>query len=102
MEEKICNCYIHENKIRSEEEKKALLNRLLRVEGQIRGIRAMVENDAYCPDVLTQVSAAVSALNSFNRELLASHIKGCVANDIREGNEDTIDELLLTLRKLMR
>ena len=88
--------------MRSEEEKRALTNRLSRIEGQIRGIRAMLERDAYCPDVLTQTSAAVAALNSFNKELLSSHIKGCVANDIREGNDETIDELVATLYKLLK
>ena len=103
MEEKCCNCYMHENKIRSDEEKKALINRLLRIEGQIRGIRAMVEKDAYCPDVMTQTSAAVAALNSFNRELLSSHVKSCVVNDIKDGREDAaVEELLSTLQKLMK
>ena len=88
--------------MRSEEEKRALTNRLSRIEGQIRGIRAMLERDAYCPDILTQTSAAVAALNSFNKELLSSHIKGCVANDIREGNDETIDELVATLYKLLK
>ena len=88
--------------MRSEEEKRALTNRLSRIEGQIRGIRAMLERDAYCPDILTQTSAAVAALNSFNKELLSSHIKGCDANDIREGNDETIDELVATLYKLLK
>ena len=88
--------------MRSEEEKRALTNRLSRIEGQIRGIRAMLDRDAYCPDILTQTSAAVAALNSFNKELLSSHIKGCVANDIREGNDETIDELVATLYKLLK
>ena len=103
MEENCCKCYIHENKIRGDEEKKALVNRLLRIEGQIRGIRAMVEKDAYCPDVMTQTSAVVAALNSFNRELLASHVKGCVVSDIKDGREDAaVEELLSTLQKLMK
>ena len=73
-----------------------------RIEGQIRGIRGMVEKDAYCPDILTQVAAASAALNSFSKVLLANHIKTCVAQDIREGKDETIDELLTTLQKLMR
>ena len=89
-------------KMRSEDEKKSLINRLNRIEGQIRGIRSMVERDAYCPDVLTQVSAANAALNSFNKELLAAHIKSCVAEGIREGNDEVIDELVELLRKLMK
>ena len=73
-----------------------------RIEGQIRGIRGMVEKDAYCPDILTQVAAASAALNSFSKVLLANHIKTCVAQDIREGKDETFDELLTTLQKLMR
>lgn len=95
------NC-CHKTKKRDDEEYKRLINRLSRIEGQIRGIKGMVENDAYCPDILIQVSAVNSALNSFNKELLASHIKTCVANDIRNGKDETIDELVLTLQKLMK
>jgi DNA-binding FrmR family transcriptional regulator len=102
MDKKCCGCYIHDEKKRSEEEKRALMNRLLRIEGQIRGIRAMLEKDAYCPDILTQTSAASAALNSFNKELLSSHIKGCVARDIKDGNDETIDELVVTLHKLLK
>ena len=94
------NC--QKTKKRTEEEKRALINRLSRIEGQIRGIRSMVERDAYCTDVLTQVAAANAALNSFNKELLASHIKSCVADGIREGNVEVIDELVATLQKLMK
>ena len=85
-----------------DKEERDLLNRLSRIEGQIRGIRGMVEKDAYCPDILTQVAAASAALNSFSKVLLANHIKTCVAQDIREGKDETIDELLTTLQKLMR
>lgn len=93
----------HERKRhRSEEEYRSLINRLNRVEGQIRGIRGMVEKSAYCPDILAQVSAATAALNAFSRELLSQHMRTCVANDIREGRDETIDELLATLQKLMR
>lgn len=95
------NC-CKKTKVRSETEKKALINRLSRIEGQIRGIKGMIENDAYCTDVLNQVSASTSALNSFNKELLACHIKTCVAQDIRQGKEETIDDLVATLQKLMR
>ncbi len=90
------------HKERSEEDKKTLLTRLRRVEGQIRGIEKMVEGGAYCPDILVQVSAATSALNSFNKELLACHIRCCVAEDIRAGRDETIDELCRVLRKLMK
>ena len=90
------------HKVRTPEEHKALLNRLSRIEGQIRGIRGMVEKDVYCADILVQVAAANSALNSFSKVLLASHIKTCVAQDIRDGKDETIDELLTTLQKLMR
>lgn len=92
----------HKTKHRSEEEYKALLNRLSRIEGQVRGIRRMVESDAYCTDILTQVSAVQAALNAFNRELLANHIRTCVADDIRSGRDETIDELVGTLQKLMK
>ena len=92
----------HKTKKRSQEEHKRLVNRLSRVEGQIRGIKKMVEEDAYCTDILIQVAAVNAALNSFNKELLASHIKTCVAEDIRNGKDETIDELVSTLQKLMR
>lgn len=95
-------CCCHKTKHRSEEESKALLNRLSRIEGQVRGIRRMVETDCYCTDILTQVSAVQAALNAFNRELLASHIRTCVADDIRSGKDETIDELVATLQKLMK
>ena len=90
------------HKERSEEDIRTLLARLRRVEGQIRGIEKMVESGAYCPDILIQVSAATSALTSFNKELLACHIKSCVAEDIRNGNEETVDELCRVLQKLMK
>lgn len=100
MEEKCC-CS-HKTKERSEEEYKKLIHRLNRIEGQIRGIRGMVENSAYCTDVLIQVSAVNAALNAFNKELLANHIRTCVADDIRGGKDETIDELVSTLQKLMK
>lgn len=96
-----CGCEIR-HKERSDKDKKALLTRLKKIEGQVRGIEKMVENDIYCPDILIQVQAATSALNSFNKVLLACHIKGCVAGDIREGKDDTIDELCNILQKLMK
>ena len=95
-------CCCHKTKHRSEEEYKTLINRLSRIEGQVRGIRKMVENDAYCVDILTQVSAIQAALNGFNRELLANHIRTCVMNDIRNGNDEIVDELVQTLQKLMK
>jgi DNA-binding FrmR family transcriptional regulator len=98
MEHQCC----HKTKHREEEERKALLNRLSRIEGQVRGIRKMVETDCYCTDILTQVSAVQAALNAFNRELLSSHIRTCVAEDIRSGKDETIDELVQTLQKLMK
>ena len=96
------NCCSCRTKHRNGKEERDLLNRLNRIEGQIRGIRGMVEKEAYCPDILTQVAAASAALNSFSKVLLASHIKTCVAQDIRDGKDETIDELLTTLQKLMR
>ena len=95
-------CCCQKTKHRSEEEYKALLNRLSRIEGQVRGVRKMVETDCYCIDILTQVSAVQAALNAFNRELLANHIRTCVAEDIRSGKDETIDELVSTLQKLMK
>ena len=89
-------------KKRTEEEQKKLINRLKLVEGQIRGIQNMVESDAYCPDILIQVSAITAALNSFNKELLACHIRGCVAEDIRNNDEEAIDEFVKVLQKLMK
>ncbi len=89
-------------KKRSEEEFKSLMNRLKRIEGQVRGVERMLENDAYCPDILIQVSAVNSALNSFSKELLASHIKSCVVNDIRAGKYEVIDELVAALQKIMK
>ncbi len=90
------------HKDRTPEEQKALMTRLKRVEGQIRGIEKMVETGAYCPDILVQVSAATSALNSFNKLLLQCHIKSCVAEDIRDGKDEAIDELCKVLQKLMK
>ena len=90
------------HKDRSPEEYKALLNRLSRIEGQVRGIRGMLEKDAYCVDILVQVAAANSALNSFSKELLAQHISTCVADDLRAGSEAKLDELVNLLPKLMK
>ena len=92
----------HKTKERSYKEFKDLIHRLNRIEGQVRGIKRMVEDDAYCTDILIQVSAVNSALNSFNKVLLANHIRTCVADDIRAGHEETIDELVATLQKLMK
>ena len=89
-------------KKRTAEEQNALLRRLKLAEGQIRGIRKMVEEDAYCPDILIQVSAVSAALNSFNRELLACHIRSCVSEDIRNGKDEAIDEFVKVLQKLMK
>ena len=89
-------------KHRSEKESKDLLNRLRRIEGQVRGVQNMLENDAYCPDILIQVSAINSALNSFSKTLLASHMKSCVVDDIKNGKEEAIDELVETLQKVMK
>ena len=102
VEEKTESCCCERKKKRSEEEMKSLLNRLKRIEGQVRGVEKMLENDAYCPDILIQVSAINCALNSFNKELLASHMKSCVVNDIRAGKDEVIDELVATLQKIMK
>lgn len=87
---------------RSEEERKKLMNRLSRIEGQIRGIRGMIEKDAYCTDILTQSAAVSAALNAFNKELLARHIHTCVADQIRSGDDDVIDELVVAMQRLMK
>ena len=104
MEEKKreCSRCQHRMKDRSEKERKNMINRLNRIEGQVRGIKKMVENNAYCPEILIQVSAVNAALNSFNKVLLAEHIRTCVAEDIRGGDEAAIDELVLVLEKLMK
>lgn len=95
-------CACHKIKERTETESKQLINRLSRIEGQIRGIRGMVEKNVYCTDILMQVAAANAALNAFTRELLGNHIRTCVADDIRNGKDETIDELVQTLQKLMK
>ena len=99
--EKKCCCQLQSTH-RSDAERKKLIHRLNRIEGQIRGLRSMIESDAYCTDVLTQSAAAGAALNGFNKELIGYHIKGCVTRDIREGKDDVVDELMDTLQKLMR
>lgn len=95
-------CAGEKKTMRSEEERKKLIHRLNRLEGQIRGIRGMVERDCYCTDVLTQSAAVQAALNAFNRELIAAHLQGCVARDLRAGHDEVIDELVHTLQKLMK
>lgn len=98
---KCCHCS-QRKKERSPEEYKKLIHRLNRIEGQIRGIKGMVENNAYCPDILIQSAAVNAAINAFNKELLANHIRTCVADDIRNGKDEVIDELVVTLQKLMK
>lgn len=95
-------CCSGKHKSRDDKEYKDLMNRLKRIEGQVRGVENMLEKDAYCTDILMQVSAITSALNSFNKVLLANHVKTCVADNIREGNEDVVDELVGVLQKLMK
>ncbi len=97
-----CPCCARKTTEREESQKKSLINRLNRIEGQIRGIKKMLEDDAYCPDILTQSAAVNAAVNAFNKELLSNHIKGCVKRDILDGNEEVIDELVSLLQKLMR
>ena len=99
--EKCCHCS-EKHTMRSDEQKKSMLNRLKRIEGQIRGIQSMIESDAYCNDILIQSSAVVAAMNAFNREMLKSHIEGCVVRDIRNGDYEVIDELVSTIQKLMK
>ena len=97
-----CSCCSDRKKNRSPEEKKKLMNRLKRIEGQVRGLEKMIEGDAYCPDVLIQASAINSAMNDFSKELLASHLRSCVVEDIRSGKDEAVDELVELLRKLMK
>lgn len=99
-EEKRC-CYEKTTK-RSEEQRKRLLNRLRRIEGQVRGLQTMIENDAYCNDILIQSSAVNAAMNAFNKELLTNHIHTCVVRDIRDGKDEVVDELTATIQKLMK
>lgn len=102
-EVKCCCCGGNVKKTeRAEKDKKKLVNRLSRIEGQIRGIKKMIENDAYCNDVLIQSAAVGAAINSFNRELLSNHIHSCVVRDIREGKDEVVDELMVTLQKLIK
>ena len=95
-------CVKHKHRDKESKAYKCLISRLRRIEGQVRGVEKMVEDDRYCVDILTQVSAIQSALNAFTKELLANHIKTCVADDIRAGRDETIDELVATLQKLMK
>lgn len=95
------NCCDKKTK-RNEDQKKSLMNRLKRIEGQIRGIQSMLENDAYCNEILQQSAAVSAAINAFNRELLANHIRGCVTRDIKNGNNEVVDELVATIQKLMK
>lgn len=101
-EKKGCCCCARKTKQRTEQEYTDLLHRLNRIEGQIRGIKRLVEQDTYCPDILTQVAAATAALNSFSKVLLGNHIRTCVAQDIRDGKDETIDELVALTQKLMK
>lgn len=102
MSETSAACCGPKTKERTEEERTALIHRLNRIEGQVRGIRGMVEKNAYCTDILTQVAAVNAALNAFNRELLSEHIRTCVTRDIRAGRDQTVEELCRTLQKLMK
>ena len=101
-EEKCCCCGTDKTTKRSPEEQKKLLNRLKRIEGQVRGLQAMIERDAYCYDILPQSAAVNAAMNAFTKEMLAHHIEGCVARDIRAGKDEVIDELVTILQKLMK
>lgn len=104
MEEHSCCCCGGTGKttMRTDEEKRKLQNRLKRIEGQVRGLQAMIERDAYCYDILTQSAAVNAAMNAFNKEILAHHIEGCVARDIRAGKDEVIEELVTILQKLMK
>ena len=95
-------CCCEKVKMRSEEEKKALINRLARIEGQVRGIKQMISDDKYCVDILTQASATASALNSFARELLESHIRSCVIDGVRSGDDEKVEELIRTIERFIK
>ena len=95
-------CTCAKSRVRSEEEMRRLCNRLSRIEGQVRGLREMLQKDVYCVDILTQVSAVNAALNSFSKELLSEHLRTCVAENLREGNDGVVDELVAVLQKLMK
>lgn len=96
-----CHC-MEKHTLRSEEQKKALINRLKRIEGQVRGVQQMLEKDAYCNDILVQSAAISAAMNAFNKEILATHIHTCVVRDICEGRDEVVDELVSTIQKLMK
>ncbi len=96
------SCCCEKTTERTEEERKKLLNRLNRIEGQVRGLKGMIERDAYCADILTQSAAVSAALNGFERDLLSRHMHSCVVRDIKAGKEDVIDELLVLIGKLMK
>jgi len=100
MENNKCDCA--KKTERSQQTKKQLVNRLSRIEGQIRGLKSMVENDAYCADILVQSAAASAAIKSFNKEIIDRHIKGCVTREIKDGNDEVTDELVVLLHKLMK
>ena len=101
MEQRTCDCTV-KTKERSEKEYKDLINRLSRVEGQVRGLKRMVEENIYCPDIMIQVAAVKAALDSFNMELLSNHIRTCVTQDIRNGDGSSVEELVETVKKIMR
>ncbi|MCR5760577.1 MAG: metal-sensing transcriptional repressor [Sphaerochaetaceae bacterium] len=96
-----CNCNVKKT-VRNEEQKKKLINRLSRIEGQIRGLKSMIENDCYCNDILNQSSAVSQAVNAFSKEVLSAHMHTCVTRDIKEGHDEVIDELMQTMLKMMR
>ena len=102
MEHETASCCCERTKERPAEEIRQLTNRLSRIEGQVRGIKGMVEKNAYCPDIIVQVSAINAALNAFNRELISSHIRTCVADGVRSGDDEKLDELVVLLQKLMK
>ncbi len=95
-------CCGERSKTRTPEEYRKLLNRLNRIEGQIRGLKGMIEKDAYCIDILMQSTAVSAALSAFNKELLGNHIRSCVVEDIRDGKDDVVEELLVILQRLMK
>jgi len=102
MDEKQKCLHCAKKTARDAEDRKRLMNRLKRIEGQVRGLQNMLEQDSYCADILTQSAAVKAAINAFNRDLLALHIRGCVARDIRNGNDAVIDELTEIVQKLMK
>lgn len=102
LDESCCSSLNIRKSHHSEKAKKNLVSRLNRIEGQVRGIKGLIERDTYCDDVITQISATQAALNSVAKLLLEAHMKECVVDRIQEGDLEVLDEVLVTIQKLMK